>query len=637
MTSTDRNTSPDRSAGPEPADDPPTGTDTDTGAGAGAGAGIGTGIGTGTGIAPRRGTRAASAGRRAADRLLAFARRPYWDRPDPAYRIRRWPDLVALCFATVFFWSSLTPSLVPRPWYLQGLVGGITAVIGYALGSGLAWLYRALAPWRPHEWFRTRCWQAYWLLSPVLAVWLISESARMQRQLRVLQGLPPALTWHTPMIALIALGLLLAALLVARAVRLGAVTLIRLLGRLLPRPVAFAVGAVLSTLVVLVGVRDIVFDRGVVDLADRIAEATNGGTKDGIRRPASRFVSGGPGSLIPWTDLGYQGRNFTGSTPTRATLTAWTGRPARAPVRVYIPSALPAAFDDDSPFAAQARLAVRELDRTGAFDRAVLAVAGTTGTGWVDPNVAEALEYMYGGDTAIVAVQYSYLPSWVSFLVDKEKAGQATRALLDAVRDRLGTLPADRRPKLVVTGESLGAYAVEASFEGADDLLASTDGALLMGAPNFSPISREIRRDRDPGSPVWRPQYRGGTRIRFAQFPETDLARPASAWGHPRAVYLQNASDPVVWWSPDLLLSRPAWLDEPLGPDITPEISWFPFVAFWQTSVDMAVSYGVDAPHGHRYGAGAVDGWAAVLPPPGWTDADTTRLRAFIAHRPAAY
>ncbi|WP_234102052.1 DNA polymerase III subunit gamma and tau [Streptomyces venezuelae] len=298
---------------------------------------------------------------------------------------------------------------------------------------------------------------------------------------------------------------------------------------------------------------------------------------------------------------------------------------------------LPAAFDDGSPFAAQARLAVRELDRTGAFDRAVLAVAGTTGTGWVDPNVAEALEYMYGGDTAIVAVQYSYLPSWVSFLVDKEKAGQATRALLDAVRDRLGTLPADRRPKLVVTGESLGAYAVEASFEGADDLLASTDGALLMGAPNFSPISREIRRDRDPGSPVWRPQYRGGTRIRFAQFPETDLARPASAWGHPRAVYLQNASDPVVWWSPDLLLSRPAWLDEPLGPDITPEISWFPFVAFWQTSVDMAVSYGVDAPHGHRYGAGAVDGWAAVLPPPGWTDADTRRLRAFIAHRPAAY
>ncbi|MFE6712186.1 alpha/beta-hydrolase family protein [Streptomyces sp. NPDC057695] len=51
----------------------------------------------------------------------------------------------------------------------------------------------------------------------------------------------------------------------------------------------------------------------------------------------------------------------------------------------------------------------------------------------------------------------------------------------------------------------------------------------------------------------------------------------------------------------------------------------------------MAVSYGVGAPHGHRYGAGAVDGWAAVLPPPAWTPADTTRLRTHIANRPAAY
>ncbi|MDV9192396.1 alpha/beta-hydrolase family protein [Streptomyces sp. SR27] len=626
MTSTDRNTRPDRSAGPA----------SGTAKGPPGSPGTRTGDGSDPSSSPEPGPRP-TLPRRAARRLLAFARRPYLDRRDPSYRIRRWPDLVALCFATVFFWSSLTPSLVPRPWYLQGLVGGITATIGYALGSGLAWIVRTLVRRRPPEWFRTRCWQAYWLLSPVLAVWCISESARMQRQLRALQELPPSLTWHTPMIALIALGLLLVALFVARAVRLGSVTLIRLLGRLLPRPVAFGVGAVLSALVVLVGVRDVVFDRGIVDIADRIAEATNGGTKDGIERPASRLVSGGPGSLVPWEGLGFQGRNFTGSTPTRDALTAWSGRPARDPVRVYVPSALPAAFADDPPFAAQARLAVRELDRTGAFDRAVLAVAGTTGTGWVDPNVAEALEYMYGGDTAIVAVQYSYLPSWVSFLVDKEKAGQATRALLDAVRERLDALPADRRPRLVVTGESLGAYAVEASFEGADDLLASTDGALLMGAPNFSPISREIRRDRDPGSPVWRPQYRGGAHIRFAQFPETDLARPAAAWEHPRAVYLQNASDPVVWWSPDLLLSRPAWLDEPLGPDITPEITWFPFVAFWQTSVDMAVSYGVDAPHGHRYGAGAVDGWAAVLPPPGWTAADTTRLRAFIGHRPAAY
>ncbi|WP_282693432.1 alpha/beta hydrolase [Streptomyces sp. CC208A] len=616
MTSTDRTPRPDRSPGPATVPRTP---------------------GPEPGLPTPRPSAALVRFQWAAGRLRGFARRPYRDRRSPAYRVRRWPDLTALCLATVFFWASLSPSLVPRPWYLQGIVGGITAAIGYALGSTLAWLCRAVAPRPPGEWFRTRCWQAYWLLAPVASVWLISESARMQRRLRVLQDLPPSLTWHTPMIALIALVLLALALLLARLVRLGAVTLIRLLGRLLPRPVAYATGALLTALAVLVGVRDIVYDRGIVDVADRIAAATNGGTKAGVERPLSRYVSGGPGSLLGWDSLGYEGRNFTGSTPTRAALTAWSGRPSRDPVRVYVPSTPPVAFATDRPFAAQAELAVRELDRTGAFDRAVLAVAGTTGTGWVDPNVAEALEHMHRGDTAIVAVQYSYLPSWVSFLVDKEKAGQATRALLDAVRARLAALPADRRPKLVVTGESLGAYAVEASFGSVERLLAETDGALLVGPPDFSPVSRGLRRDRDAGSPVWRPAYEDGRHVRFAQFPAADLARPAAAWEHPRVVCLQNASDPVVWWSPELLLHRPAWLSRPLGPDITPEIRWFPFVTFWQTSVDMAVSYGVDAPHGHRYGAGAVDGWAAVAPPPDWTDADTARLRAHLAHRKAPY
>ncbi|WP_443079835.1 alpha/beta-hydrolase N-terminal domain-containing protein [Streptomyces sp. P9-A4] len=168
MTSTDRNTRPDRSAGPA----------SGTAKGPPGSPGTRTSDGSDPSSSPAPGPRP-TLPRRAARRLLAFARRPYLDRRDPSYRIRRWPDLVALCFATVFFWSSLTPSLVPRPWYLQGLVGGITATIGYALGSGLAWIVRTLVRRRPPEWFRTRCWQAYWLLSPVLAVWCISESARM--------------------------------------------------------------------------------------------------------------------------------------------------------------------------------------------------------------------------------------------------------------------------------------------------------------------------------------------------------------------------------------------------------------------------------------------------------------------------
>lgn len=35
---------------------------------------------------------------------------------------------------------------------------------------------------------------------------------------------------------------------------------------------------------------------------------------------------------------------------------------------------------------------------------------------------------------------------------------------------------------------------------------------------------------------------------------------------------------------------------------------------------------GVPAGHGHRYGSNVVVGWAEVLAPEGWTDADTEAL-----------
>lgn len=568
---------------------------------------------------------------------MAIARKPYWRRPDPTYLVRRWPDFTAACFGTVFFWLSLTPSLVPRPWLLQGVVGGITAAIGYGIGSVVSTVWRALFRWRPSEETRAHLWQAYWVLGLVLSVWLITQSAHSQRRLRELQGLEPALTWHTPVIMLIAVLLWALLLLAARGIRLGARTLIHALHRFVPLPVAIGLGLALTALIVTIGLRDVVFQRGVIDLADRIAYATNGGTEEGIHQPASPLVSGGPGSRIHWDDLGFQGRNFAGATPTGQQITAYTGRPAKDPVRVYVSASAPEVFSSQDPFEAKARIAVEELERTGAFDRDVLAIAGTTGTGWVNADIVEPLEYMHDGNTAVVAVQYSYLPSWVSFLVDKERAAQATRQLVDAVLAKWSALPEDDRPKLVVTGESLGGFAIESSFDGVDDLLARTDGALIVGTPNFAPLSQAIRDRRDAGSPVWRPLYDGGRNVRFAQFPERDLKRPKAAWDHPRVVYLQNASDPVVWWSTDLFLHRPQWLDKPLGPDITPAITWFPVVSFWQTSVDMAVSYGVEAPHGHRYGAGPVDGWAAIVPRDGWTAQDTERLRQHIEERESPY
>ncbi|MEV4896950.1 alpha/beta-hydrolase family protein, partial [Nonomuraea sp. NPDC055795] len=277
-------------------------------------------------------------------------------------------------------------------------------------------------------------------------------------------------------------------------------------------------------------------------------------------------------------------------------------------------------------------LAVRELERTGAFARPVLAVLGTTGTGWVDEQIADSLEYMYNGDSAMVALQYSYLPSWVSFLVDRGKAARAGEALFDAVRARWERLPPGERPLLVLSGESLGSFELEGAFRDLPDLVSRADGALFVGPPDANPIWRAVTAGREPDSPVWRPVYEQGRTVRFGQYPD-DLSWPPGPWERPRVVYLQNASDPVVWWSTDLIYAKPEWLTAPRGPDVNPQMNWFPLVTFWQVLGDMSVALNVPAGHGHVYGANVVEGWAAIAAPDGWSAADTARLHALVSAR----
>jgi len=240
------------------------------------------------------------------------------------------------------------------------------------------------------------------------------------------------------------------------------------------------------------------------------------------------------------------------------------------------------------------------------------------------------LEYMYNGDTALVATQYSYLPSPISFLVDKERAREAGRALFDQVYGVWSRLPHDQRPKLLVFGESLGSFGAEAAFSGPDDIRNRTDGMLLIGPPSRNQLWTEIVADRDAGSNAVLPVYEQGTTVRFAAV-APDLDRPPAIWTTPRIVYLQYPSDPITWWSPQLMVRRPDWLAEPRGSDVLPSMRWYPFVTFWQVSADMAFSNAVPAGHGHNFGAMPVAAWARIAPPDGWTAERTDTLTELIA------
>jgi uncharacterized membrane protein len=339
--------------------------------------------------------------------------------------------------------------------------------------------------------------------------------------------------------------------------------------------------------------------------------------------PTTMLRSGGPGSLVSWASLGHQGRIFVDGCPTTGQLSEFNGAPALEPIRAY------AGLGSANDIRAVAELAARELERTGGLTRKVVAVATTTGTGWINEAEADAIEYMFNGDTAIVSMQYSFLPSWLSFLVDKENARHAGQALFEAVSARVRGLPEGARPKIVVFGESLGSFGGEAPFLSANNIVVRTDGALFTGPTFNNTMWNEVTRNRDPGSPEWLPIYQQGSNVRFSAR-AANLARPDDPWGKPRIVYVQHASDPIAWWNTALLFRKPDWLREKRGYDVLPRVEWIPFVTFLQVSADMAVAVDVPDGHGHRYVKDIANAWAAILQPPGWTADKTDRLRMLL-------
>ena len=522
----------------------------------------------------------------------------------------------------LFLWLSLSPSLLPRGPLFQGIVSGAAGAIGYGLGVFLVWLVRFMQSRSSSPPAPRWAWLALVVLGALGVVLGIVYFRYWQDHVRDLMGVP-RLRWFNYLQAG-AIGVVLLFLFVEIGQLIGRFGrfLARQLSRVAPPRVSFVIVVVLL-LSLGVSILNGVVVRGGMSLLNKTFSGVNDEMDPDHPAPTTALRSGGPGSLVSWASMGHQGRIFMRGGPTVQQLTEFNGAPATEPIRAY------AGLNSAKGIRAIAELAARELERTGGLKRKVIAVATTTGTGWINAAEADSLEYMYNGDTAIVSMQYSFLPSWLSFLVDKENARQAGQALFEAVDERVRALPEAQRPKIVVFGESLGSFGGEAPFLSPNNIIARTDGALFSG-PTFNNTMRDsITDNRDPGSPEWLPIYDEGAHVRFAARPD-NLDRPEAPWGTPRIAYLQHASDPIAWWTPDLLFAEPDWLREPRGYDVSGDMNWIPVVTFLQVAADMAVAVNVPDGHGHRYVKDVVNAWAAVLRPPGWTPEKTERLRGRV-------
>lgn len=531
-------------------------------------------------------------------------------------------SFTGLVVATLLGWASLTPTLLPRDAGFQGLVGAVAAAVGYALGVAIAWTGRQVTDRRPPPTAMRRLWWGLGCVAGAGTLVMLWLARQWQSDLHDLMGMPDATPASTPLTVLVAVALFVGLVAVGRATRRASRWTGHQFTRFLPAALGRALGVITVAVLLTLVVQGVLLN-GTLRVLDATFAAVNQETTASTELRGVPDVALDTGSSVRWDSLGRMGREFVAETSAPTAISAFSGTPAERPVRVYV-----GLESSDDP-RVRARTAVEELIRTGGFDREVLTVVTTTGTGWVDQQAVAPLEYMYGGDTATVATQYSYLPSWLSFIVDRNRAEEAGRTLFDAVYDHWSTLPADSRPRLLVFGESLGSFGAEAAFSGVDDIRNRTDGALFVGPTHVNPVWSELTENRDPGSPQWLPVSHDGADVRFMATPG-DRTRPPGPWATPRVAYLQHASDPITWWSPSLLLSEPDWLEERRGYDVLPQTRWFPLVTFFQMSADLTVANVVPEGHGHRFGLDQVDAWAAVAPPPGWTAADTARLRAAI-------
>jgi uncharacterized membrane protein len=295
--------------------------------------------------------------------------------------------------------------------------------------------------------------------------------------------------------------------------------------------------------------------------------------------PTSPLMSGSPESISPFADLGQQGRRFVTDVLTPEYIDETMGEEGAAhPIRVFI------GYNSEPLYpSGRAEMALDELDRTGAFDRSYLVLVSPTGTGWVDQTMIESAEMFTRGDIATCVIQYGKYPSFLS--LQKVALGRAQfRLLLWGVAQRLAGRPPEERPKVLVFGESLGAWTssdvvMHNGIAGFDHY--GIDKALWAGLPWMAKWSKDgMGRSSSDLVPE-------GT-VGVFDRPEELEALTQQERSALRAIILSHDNDPIAVMGPDLAIREPEWLKGERGRGVPPDMVWTPIVTGIQVMVDAA-------------------------------------------------
>ncbi|MFN8213255.1 MAG: alpha/beta-hydrolase family protein [Candidatus Nanopelagicales bacterium] len=325
--------------------------------------------------------------------------------------------------------------------------------------------------------------------------------------------------------------------------------------------------------------------------------------------PDSPYVTGGVGSEISYGTLARDGRRFVSFRTPADQIRSVDGR-AMEPLRVYV------GLESANTVEQRVDLAMRELDRLGAFERANLLIMSPAGSGYADYVAAEAIECFTRGDCASVVVQYGVLPSMLS-LTRVALGAQTVRLLLDRIDERIAAQT--RRPRVLMYGESLGARVAQEALRIAPSRVDDTgkvdgiDALVSVGTPGGPSLRNDLLHSPDV--------------VHLDRWQQMTGDEKAHLW------FVDHDADPVTRWDGALAWRYPDWLRRPRGRNVPDDMNWLPVLTWWQVIFDLVFAAqqqsGVFRSIGHDYRADLAPILAAVV----GRGADVEKVADLLARR----
>ena len=177
----------------------------------------------------------------------------------------------------------------------------------------------------------------------------------------------------------------------------------------------------------------------------KLAVGGNAADDSNTTAPEISEVTGGPGSLIPWSKQTREASRWLREVLTPEQITEVMGEPAKQPIRVY--ASLQSAATEQE----RAELLLAEIDRTGALDRSVFAIFSATGSGYVNYVASETLEYP--DPRRLRFGMHPVLGAAFGAVLNRVHMGtRQTKMVVNGIIERLWHVRL-KRPKFVLFGE----------------------------------------------------------------------------------------------------------------------------------------------------------------------------------------